>query len=75
MTNLPEFRPDCSAVSAHRSLQRTVKILDQAQHCAVLWFGEIMHRKLYRDLGFSSMRQYAIEALGFSSTRAGDFLR
>ena len=34
-----------------------------------------MSRKLYRDLGFSSIRQYAIEALGFSSTRTGDFMR
>jgi len=49
--------------------------MDQARHCAVLWFGEIMQRKLYRELGFSTMHAYAVEELGFSLTRAGDFMR
>ena len=71
MPKIPEFRTGQNADQAHRALKESVAILDRAQHCAVLWFGEIMQRKLYRDLGFSSMRQYAIEALGFSSTRAG----
>jgi len=75
MSKLPNFRTGQSSNQAHNALKISVAILDQAQHCAVLWFGEIMRRKLYSDLGFSSMRQYAIEALGFSSTRAGDFTR
>jgi len=49
--------------------------MDQARHCAVLWFGEIMQRELYRELGFSTMHAYAVEELGFSLTRAGDFMR
>ena len=75
MPKIPEFRTGQNADQAHRALKESVGILDRAQHCAVLWFGEIMQRKLYRDLGFSSMRQYAIQALDFSSTRAGDFMR
>ena len=34
-----------------------------------------MPRELYRDLGYSTMRAYAMEDLGFSSTRDGDFRR
>jgi len=75
MANIPEFRPDLDADQVHIALKKSVEILDQVQHCALLWFGEIMRRKLYRDLGFSSMRTYAMEALGFSPTRAGDFIR
>jgi hypothetical protein len=75
MTNITEFRPDLDADQAHVALKKSVEILDQVQHCALLWFGEIMRRKLYRDLGFSSMRSYATEELGFSPTRAGDFIR
>jgi len=74
MTNMPEFRPGLSASHAHRLLKSSVEIMDQAHHCAVLWFGEIMHRKLYRELGYSTMRAYALEELGFSPTRAGDFI-
>jgi len=75
MADIPEFRPDLDADQAHMALKKSVEILDEVQHCALLWFGEIMRRKLYRDLGFSTMRTYAMEALGFSPTRAGDFIR
>jgi len=75
MPNIPEFRPDLDAAQAHIALKKSVEILDRAQHCVVLWFGEIMRRELYRDLGFSTMRSYAMEELGFSPTRAGDFIR
>ena len=75
MPNIPEFRPDLDAGQAHIALKKSVEIMDQAQHCVVLWFGEIMHRELYRDLGYSTMRSYAMEELGFSPTRAGDFIR
>jgi len=73
--NVTGFRPHLSAVQAHEALQKNIKIADAAQPCAVLWFGEIMLRRLYRELGYSSMRAYALEELDFSSTRAGDFMR
>ncbi|MCK9997164.1 MAG: HNH endonuclease [Candidatus Krumholzibacteria bacterium] len=75
MSNIPEFRPNLDAAQAHIALKKSVEILDRAQHCVVLWFGEIMRRELHRDLGFSTMRSYATEELGFSPTRAGDFIR
>jgi len=75
MPSLPEFRSDLGAGPAHIALKTSVEALDQAQNCALLWFGEIMCREWYRDLGYSTMRSYAMEALGFSPTRAGDFIR
>ncbi len=74
MYYLPEFHPDSTADEAHLALTKSVKIVDQAQHCAVLWFAEIYKRLLFRDLGFSSMNQYATEKLGFSRSRTGDFM-
>ena len=63
--NMPDFRPGQSAGQAHQALKQSVEIMDRAQHCAVLWFAEIMKRRLYRELGYSSMYQYASEELGF----------
>jgi hypothetical protein len=62
--------PDCD-----RALRRSLAALDHAGQCAVLWFGEIHRRHLYRDLGYASINQYAAQALGFSKTRTGDFLQ
>ncbi len=73
--NMPEFRPARSAGEAHQSLRQSLEIQDQAQYCAVLWFAEIFQRGLYRDLGFSSMNQYAEEGLGFSHSRTRDFMQ
>ena len=53
----------------------SVRAEEEARKCAVLWFGEIMKRKLYRDLGYSSVNRYAREALGFSKTRTGDYVQ
>ncbi len=75
MPNIPEFRPDLGADQVHIALKNSIETMDKAQHCALLWFGEILRRELYRNLGFSTMRSYAMEALGFSPTRAGDFIR
>ncbi len=74
MTNMPRFRPGLSASQAHSALKTTVEIADRAQHCAVLWFAEIRQRRLYRELGYSTMRAYALNELGFSPTRTGDFI-
>ncbi|MFH2051168.1 MAG: HNH endonuclease [bacterium] len=72
---LPVFQPGQPAAAAHASLKQAVRIMDQARHCAVLWFADIMARGLYRDLGFASIQIYAQKELGFSRTRTGDFVR
>ena len=69
------FQSDQLAATAHARLQAAIQAMNQAEHCAVLWFAEIDRRGLYRDLGYSSMQQYATVALKFSKTRMNDFLR
>ena len=49
--------------------------MENAQQCAVLWFADIMRRHLYRELGYSSVNQYAMQELGFSKSRTRDFIR
>ena len=62
------------AVQVHSSLKRSLKALDHAQHCSVLWFADVQRRRLFRELGYSSIYQYASEALGFSKSRTRDFV-
>lgn len=69
------FVPDQPAAQVHASLRRSLQAVEQAQQCAVLWFAEILRRRLFRDLGFSSINQYAIKELGFSRSRTRDFVR
>jgi len=69
------YAPHHSATKVHASLRRSLAAMDMAHQCAVLWFGEIMRRRLYRDLGHSTINQYAKQELGFSTSRTGDFIR
>ncbi len=69
------FKSDQPAAKVHTSLQSSLTLMDDAHQCAVLWFGEIMRRRLFRDLGCSSINQYAMKELGFSKSRADDFIR
>ena len=69
------FEPRKPAKFAHQALVNSVRAEEEARKCAVLWFGEIMKRKLYRELGYSSVNRYAREALGFSKTRTGDYVQ
>ena len=64
-----------SAAKVHHSLLRSLKAMEQARHCSVLWFAEIMRRHLFRQLGYSTINQYAMKELGFSKSRTGDFMR
>ncbi len=69
-----EFRSDQPANEVHSALKSALQALEKAQQGAVLWFGEILDRKLYLELGYSSINQYAERELGFSATRTGDFI-
>ena len=75
MTAETGFQTGLSAAAADSALKSAVREMDDAKHRAVLWFADIMNRRLYRMLGFSSMAQYATVELKFSKTRTGDFLR
>ena len=56
----------CSAAAA--------PFMRRAEQCAVLWFAELNERRLYRDLEFSSMHQYAYESLKFSKSKFYQFM-
>ena len=66
---MTEFQTDRSAAVAHAALKSAIQTMENSQNSAVLWFGEILRRKLYRDLGYSAINQYAQLGLGFSRTR------
>ncbi len=70
-----KYHPGQSANHVHTALKSALQTMENAQQCAVLWFGEILERKLYRELGYGSINQYAKLELGFSSSRTGDFLQ
>lgn len=63
-----------SAHSAHVALKSAVETMDRAKDCAVLWFGEIYRRQLFKELGYSSITMYARTGLGFSPARTSDFV-
>ncbi len=69
------YSPNQPAAKVHASLHQSLAVMDDAHQCAVLWFGEVMRRKLFRDLRYSSINQYAIQKLGFSKSRTDDFIR
>jgi hypothetical protein len=61
--------------SLRQSPRRSLAALDHARECAVLWFAEVMRRRLYLELGYSSINQDAMQALGFSRSRCGHFVQ
>jgi 5-methylcytosine-specific restriction endonuclease McrA len=63
------------AEKAHLHLKKANHAMEMARQNAILWFGEILGRKLYRDLGYSSMPLYAQQELGWSQSKAYDFLK
>jgi 5-methylcytosine-specific restriction endonuclease McrA len=69
------FIANQSAHEVHAALKASLQALENAQQVAVLWFGEILDRQLHRELGYSSINQYARIELGFSTSRTGDFLQ
>jgi 5-methylcytosine-specific restriction endonuclease McrA len=59
-----------SAQKAHGNLVKSLEELKKYERVVLLIFGEIMRRELYKELGFSSMLNYAREALKLSRTTA-----
>ena len=59
----------------HRRLVGALNELERAQRNAVLWFSEVVRRKIYRELGYSSIYQYAELELGFMKAKTAQFLR
>ena len=75
MPRIPDFQINRPATEADSRLKQAVGAFEKAEHAVVLWFGEILRRGLFRELGHSSIYQYASVELKWSKTRTGDFVR
>lgn len=74
MNKLSEFRLGLPAKKVDFELKTALEIKDKAHQCSLDWFGEIFNRKLYKELGFSSVNQYAKDELGFSKSKIGHYI-
>lgn len=74
-SDLPTFAAGLPARRVHGALKRSIDQLRRAEQNAVLFFAEILNRELYRELGYSSIHQYAAEGLGFSRGKTYQFIR
>lgn len=70
-----EFQANQTAQKVDFELKSALKIKDKAHQCSLDWFGEILNRKLYRELGYSSINQYARQELGFGNSKIGDYIK
>ena len=57
LSRIPEFQKNCPAAEAGQALKQAVGTYEKAEHAVVLWFGEILRRGLFRELGYSSIYQ------------------
>lgn len=72
---MSEFQSDLPARDVDRHLRASLRELACAERNAVLWFAEVLRRKLYRKLGYGSIHQYAELALGFRPAKTAQFIR
>ena len=74
MQSLSKFQPDQPAEKVDFQLKSALEIKDQAHQCSLDWFGEILNRKLFLELGYSSVNQYAKTELNFSQSKIGHYI-
>ncbi|MCP4293738.1 MAG: HNH endonuclease [bacterium] len=74
MNSLPKYHPGQPAKKVDHHLKAALKVKETAHQCSLDWFGEIYNRKLFRDLGFSTVNQYARQELGFSNSKIGHYI-
>jgi hypothetical protein len=70
-----DFVPNLPAAAVDAHLRAAVAELRRAERSAVLWFAELMRRRLYRDCGYSSIHAYAEAVLGFGQAKTYQFIR
>jgi hypothetical protein len=69
------FESGLPAPEVHARLTDALKALRSAESRVVLWFAEVLQRKLFREMGYSSIFQYAELALGFSQAKTYQFMK
>ncbi len=74
MQSLSRFQAGQPAQKVDFQLKTALEIKDKAHQCSLDWFGEIFGRKLYQELGYGSVNQYARAELGFSPAKTGHYI-
>ena len=69
--NIPKSQ---SAQKTHQKLVTLLEKMRKYEHSALLVFSEIMHQKLYERLGYSSMFNYATDALKIPRSTAFHYI-
>ena len=64
-----------AARRAHDAMVSSLRELERAEQNAVLRFADILNERHFLHLGFSSIWHYAMEWLGFSKSKTGQFVR
>jgi len=72
---MSDFVPNLPAAAVDARLRAAVAELRRAEQNAVLWFAELMRRRLYRDCGYSSIHAYAEQVLGFGQAKTYQFIK
>ncbi len=72
---MPSFVPGLPARQVDRCFARTVRESERVQRNLVLWFADLVRRRLYLELGYTSIYAYSFERHGFSRSRCAQLLR
>ncbi|MCK4303386.1 MAG: hypothetical protein KAY24_04045, partial [Candidatus Eisenbacteria sp.] len=73
-TKLFGFQGRLTAEEVHARLRRSLADMHKAERSVFLWFSEIQERRLYRQLGYSSIQAYGYEELDFTANRVNRYL-
>jgi 5-methylcytosine-specific restriction endonuclease McrA len=72
---MPAYEPNLPARQVHDRFSRTLREAESVRKNLVLWFADLYRRKLYLELGYTSVYAYTAERHGFSRSRCTQFIR
>ena len=72
---MPVYEPNLSARQVHDCFSHTLHEAETVRRNLVLWFADLYRRKLYLELGYTSIFAYTAERHGFSKSRCAQFIR
>jgi len=72
---MPAYEPNLPARQVHARFTRTLEEAESVRKNLVLWFADLYRRKLYLELGYTSVYAYTAERHGFSRSRCTQFIR
>ena len=70
-----KYEAERPARDVDAALRQSLEEVRRAEKNCVLWFAEVHRRRLFRELGFGSIYQYAEIRLGFSRPRTAQYLK